>query len=533
MGVDVFLLIFVLAVIGGSVYANVRLLQYYQDVTEAGIGQSVLVKAIIVISLTLCWLLNILLPVDVRNSRPVPGLLDMRLIWTFAFITLATFLVIVIPAAMFYHEAHDDVAIGKKVKRHVLCNMFFMLIFVGSGLAIGYAFLSEASMPVREYICPVTHWTDAAMPLTPVQIGQKVCGAATDAHLNFKVGFQIYMIAFMCFIGWFFFVTFGGIGLSALPIDLILEFVDRPRYIDEITYQQERREMGTDTQDLLRRAQALKDRDDKVATKEGWRARRAKAKLQADYNKWKAEVAVLEEDFEKLQISKHEKGESIVISVMKLVFGILFAIMSILWILHTILFTLIKQYTSTAPTTFLNGLFGAFESPGLYPFGVALFGTFSLYLLLCVVKGCLKFGMRIFIFFSIHPMKMKGTPLNSILFNVLIMLITSATVVQFAQQAFSDYARLTDADVVFSAQIRYLTFYSFFFKNNIFIYALLVWFTVTIIYLFCKGPRDKHGRRSSRKKGKKDKDKKDKKGKKDKADKKRTQKPPDDVPANL
>jgi LMBR1 domain-containing protein 1 len=449
----------------------------------------------------------------------------MRLTWTLAFITLAVFLLVIIPGAMFYHEADGDVVIGKKVKRHVLCNLFFMLFFVGGGMAISYAFLSEAAIPVREYKCPVNHWADAATPLKPVQIGEKVCGAATDAHLHFKVSFQVYMVAFMCFIGWFFFVTFGGIGLSALPIDLILEFVDRPRAIDEMTYQQDRREIGTDSQGLLRRAEELKEKDNKIAMETGWRASRARKRLQADYNKWKTEVNFLEEDFERLQVSKHERGESILVSVMKLAFGIIFAIMSIMWILHTIIYVLIKKYNKSMSTTFLNALFAAFEGPGLYPVGVALFGVFNLFLLLCVVKGCLKFGMRIFIFFSIHPMKAKATPLNSILFNVLIMLISSATVVQFSQEAFSDYARLTDADVLFAAQIKYLKFYSVFFDNNIFIWTLLVWFTITLIYLFCKGPRDKKGRSKKSKSGKKD--------KKDKDDKKRTQKPPADVPTNL
>jgi LMBR1 domain-containing protein 1 len=519
MDVDIFLLVFVLVSIGGSLYANIRILMYYQDASEQGIGKSTFVKGVIVTSLTLCWTLNILLPIDVRNSRPVPGLLDMRLIWMIAFITLATFLVIIIPAAMFYHEADGDVALGKKVKRHVLCNMIFMLIFLGSALSISYAFLAEAAIPVREYRCPESQWMDAAAVLSPSEIGAAACGTAVDTHINFKVGFQVYLIAFMCFIGWFFFVTFGGIGLSALPIDLILAFVDRPRAIDRKMYEQEKREIGRIAAELLGRAEKLKSEDNKIAEESGNRSRllagRGKRKLQAEYNKWKKEVTFLEEDYENLQISHHEKGENPLVSGVKLAVGIIFAIMSIMWILHTILYCIVRQYEPTFSSTFLNGIFTAFEGPGLYPVGVALFGTFNLYLLLCVVKGCLKFGMRIFIFFSIHPMKEKSTPLNSILFNVLMVLISSATVVQFSQQAFADYARLTDADVIFAAQIKYLTFYSFFFENNIFLYALLGWFVLCIIYLFTCGARDNNRRKSSRSRGK------GKKGKKDKSQKER------------
>lgn len=511
MEVDIFLLIFVLVIVAGSVYVNIRILFYYQDPADDGIGQSIFVKGVVVISLTLCWLLNMLLPIDVRNSRPVPGILDMRLMWTIAFATLAVFLVVIIPAAMFYHEADGDVAItgggngksqSKKVRRHVLCNMMVTLIFLAGGLGISYPFLAKAAVPVREYACPESHWLDASTVLTAAQIGAQVCASAADAHINFKVGLQVYMIAFMCFIGWFFFVTFGGIGLSALPIDLILEFVDRPKSIDKDTYNQDRREIGRLSGELLSAAEDLQRRDSELAAETGWRARRRKRALQADYNKWKIEVTFLQEDFEKLQISHHEKGESILVSAMKLVVGILFAILSILWILHMILYVIVRQYDPTWSSTFLNGLFALFEGPGLYPFGVALFAAFNLYLLLCVVKGCLKFGMRIFIFFSIHPMKMKATPLNSILFNILMCLISSAAVVQFSQEAFSDYARLTDADVLFAGQIKYLEFFVYFFENNVFLYILLGWFLLTLIYLIIAGPRDrKAGRKRTAKKG--------------------------------
>ena len=33
----------------------------------------------------------------------------------------------------------------------------------------------------------------------------------------------------MAFIGWFFFLIFGGVGLSALPLDMINSFIGRPK----------------------------------------------------------------------------------------------------------------------------------------------------------------------------------------------------------------------------------------------------------------------------------------------------------------
>ena len=38
----------------------------------------------------------------------------------------------------------------------------------------------------------------------------------------------VYLMAMISFVGWFFFVLFGGIGLSALPMDLISAYRARP-----------------------------------------------------------------------------------------------------------------------------------------------------------------------------------------------------------------------------------------------------------------------------------------------------------------
>jgi LMBR1 domain-containing protein 1 len=49
--------------------------------------------------------------------------------------------------------------------------------------------------------------------------------------LSLPTSFPIFCMAFMAFVGWFFFVLFGGVGLSALPLDLINEFIGRPKMI--------------------------------------------------------------------------------------------------------------------------------------------------------------------------------------------------------------------------------------------------------------------------------------------------------------
>lgn len=487
--VDVFLLVLVGFLVGLAIFVNVKVLLYFQQKEESRFAKSVFCKAVIVISLTLAWLVNLLLPIDVRNSRPRPGMFDMQLMWTVAFITLTIFLAVIVPGVMFYAEVEGDEVVKKK-RRHVLCNLFFVLLFAGAGVAISYPFLSEASIPVVEYACD--DWQDGGSPAA--EVDSEPCSSGADKLLVVRVGLQVYIIAVLCWIGWWFFVIFGGIGLIAVPMDLILAYRDRPKAISNVTFQERRKVVGAVARTLLETAEKLQDRDTNCTTsKSRWSmGSREKNKVKAEYNKFRRDVLILEEEFERLNISKFHQGESLLVSISKLVFGILCLLISIMWVLHIILVVMIRQIDDSIRIEFLDAIFAACESSGLYAFGVALFAVFNIYLLVCVVKGCLKFGMRVFFLFSIHPMRYQATPLNSILFNVEMLLISSAAVVQFSQTAFADYARLTDADVIFSAQIKYMTFYSYFFEHNVFIYMLLGWFVLALIYLLLR-PKDTSG----------------------------------------
>ncbi len=55
-------------------------------------------------------------------------------------------------------------------------------------------------------------------------------------------------------------------------------------------------------------------------------------------------------------------------------------------------------------------------------------------------------------------------------------------VVQFCTQAFNTYARLTDADVLFSSTMKYLKFFRYFWQYNVFLYVILILILLSAIY---------------------------------------------------
>jgi LMBR1 domain-containing protein 1 len=94
-------------------------------------------------------------------------------------------------------------------------------------------------------------------------------------------------------------------------------------------------------------------------------------------------------------------------------------------------------------TRFLNDFFISVDE---VPFvGVSLYALFSFWLLLCVMKGNAKMGMRL-LFFAIHPMRIGETMMSSLVFNVGLILISSLAVAQFVTMAFADYARYTTSE---------------------------------------------------------------------------------------
>lgn len=108
---------------------------------------------------------------------------------------------------------------------------------------------------------------------------------------------------------------------------------------------------------------------------------------------------------------------------------------------------------------------------------------------MATIKGNIKFGLRIFLCWALHPMKKNETYMNSFLFNVMLILIASVSVTQFCVGAFQDYTSMTDIDLIFSTQIKYLKFFNYFFRYHIFEYTLLGITLLSTIYLLCR-PND-------------------------------------------
>merc|ERR1712113_287970 len=179
------------------------------------------------------------------------------------------------------------------------------------------------------------------------------------------------------------------------------------------------------------------------------------------------------------QLSYKKRGGNPIVYWLKLVASIIGASMSLMWLIHICLFILPTQPIHP----FLNNLFIDLSIPGFPLFGALAFSSYSFWLLLCVIKGNFRFGLRIACC-RVFPMEYQGTLMNSFLANSWLILVSSVVVVQFCALSFPVYARNTQIDLLFGTQIRFLQFFTYFFDNNVFIWTLLAFVVISACWLF-------------------------------------------------
>jgi len=291
------------------------------------------------------------------------------------------------------------------------------------------------------------------------------------------VTFPIFTMALLAFLGWFLFVLFGGMGLVALPWDLFNEWKYRPQPIPISQYAEEKVKLG-------KRASMLKEVGEQIKKDEldaiGRKLKaKEKRKLRETFTRYENAVYLLKRDFFHLQTAYKKRGGNPFLPWIKLMLAFVGGSMSLMWLLHIGLFILPEDPVHP----FLNNLFIELEIPGFPLFGVLAFACYTFWLLMAVVKGNFRFGLRI-PFCRVFPMELGGTLMNSFLANTWLILTCSIVVVQFCAVAFPVYARNTAIDLLFGTQIRYLAFFTYFFDNNVFVYALLGFAVVAGFGLF-------------------------------------------------
>jgi LMBR1 domain-containing protein 1 len=449
----------------------------------------------------------------------------MEAMWNAFFWMIPIWVFVLIPFSTFYYEADDGMLMAgtayapsplKKSRiGQALCYQMFVFVIVG----VFYLVLSDTKIPVREIsggsisdavnrgngVYTIDRKENATGSVLPFDTDLLKSMGPTDIiylsrsevnsdlqEIVLQVSVSTFYAGLMAFLGWFLFAIFGGIGLAALPLDLILAYVKRPKHMNAEEFAEAQLSLRERVNELVDIGELIKiEREEKaqagiVATGFGAfsfdadKRKAARDEKQAVLG-FKQAVFLLEKDVEDFQaVSSNYDNYNPLIPYISFVLGVCASIISLFWFIHIIVYV----YPDPPLAPFLNNYFKWFDK--WFPlFGVLSVALFSSYLLFCAVKGCFKFGIR-FLFFHIHPMKPGKTYMSSFMFNIGLVLLCALPVVQFCQDAFADYAANSEIRQIFGVQIQYLQFFSIFWTKNIFVYIFMAFTVITSIYLACR-----------------------------------------------
>ena len=489
--IDVFMLIMVIVLCVIIIFINIYLLAYYCAEDDNEFGAGLFSKIIAVLGMFIGLGQICLLPLDVSNTRGDGGEFRMDIMWKLVYILIVCFVFFIIPLAMSLYECDPDWTFGQKI-RNSLCFFACEVIVVICLFGITFLIWNKAHIPISSLKCDIDINADFSLSSAEINSDNEEdfnnkCGKIEEKEIEIKVSFAVYIIALLSLISYALFMLFGGVGIFSFPLDLIYSFCTRPVRIKPAKLEEMKKEIVVTAADLKDLGMQLKELE-----KKGDNTKNMFSKEKRHYNELlkqlKVGVSVVDDQFQIINMQNMANQTSALGYLLQLIAGIFCIILSILWIFQILLYIIIKK-DGRPINGFLNVPLVALTEKNLSFLAICIFTVLSLYLLLITIKGNFKFGIRFMFLGEIHPMKKDNTYMNSILFNVMLVMLTSVSVIQFSIRSFGEYTSLTEADIIFNTQIKYLSFYGFFFRNNLFEYGLLIIAIVSFIYLICR-PND-------------------------------------------
>lgn len=476
-------------------------------------------KIVVLLGLCIAIWTVLLFPLDVANSQScdltVPWsscsfTMPMEALWYAVYIGNIVVVFALVPFAMFFYEADSEWSLAKRWCSGLLWAMGSIVVLVCI-VVIPYALAGYVIYDVQvaySGVLPV-NWIPrlenlgfnqcigllanfngapgATLPLvntTLIQYGYNCDTLANRISTQWKMraSFIMYAMTIVSTVGWFLFMVFGAIGLVALPLDWIRQFIGRPHAtITRSQYIDRARDLARRAKDIRMVAEVLRREE-----REGGKGRRWRKNFKALQN----QLVLLEEDERQLEMV-FPQGEDPdyrwTLTVMgfwlKLFMGLAGLAISVCWILQIILWILI----SPPVTPLLNTLF--IDANNVFPlFGTLLFGIFVFYMQGAVIKGNFKFGLNLLILGRVHPMRPGGTIMSSFLFNTALILLATTACIQFATDAFSQYADGTTILRIYGNALTNMQGLSWLYNENVFIYCFLGFVGLTLIYLIIRGP---------------------------------------------
>jgi LMBR1 domain-containing protein 1 len=276
-----------------------------------------------------------------------------------------------------------------------------------------------------------------------------------------------YFVATASSVGWVVVFVFAGVGLAAVPVHAVTAFLRRPRPITKVEYELAKAKLYVEVQHLLRRGRQL---DAEVGGGHPNPRQRQRMLL------FKREVREVELQSECNETAYHLSGSVILRCYVMAALGVINGVVTVLWVLDILLWNVLKIYPLL--DCMLLGL------DRLLPMlAVLVYAYFALYMMWCTLAGCTAVSGHFFLSLA-YPLRVRGTMLNALLFNALLVLCASFAVLHLCAVSFSTYAASTTMQRIFTVTIARM--YGVQYVLQYLQYALLSVFVLAVPWLlFC------------------------------------------------
>lgn len=480
--IDIWLLILTIVCAVLMIFINIYLFVLYSHPDDNKDLVGWIGRIIVIAGSCVIWGLVLLLPLDVANSRGEGGGFNMEVFYQIMLLCHFIFLIVLIPITIFLYESDDEKPFFARLCR-AICYDIFLIIIVVILTFIAWGGMKKADY-VDLYANSYTQFMTSGEDL--VEASKQIF----VLNYTFEVPAYLFIIVFWIFFGWFLFVIFGGVGIIALPLDLILDYFYRPKPRSAREMAERKIMLRRRVEELMSYVEAVEmtaeDNEEKEGFFKKWKGDR---KLKNKENKLRRELYKVEQEYEIFEMESNLSANPI-LGLLKLLLGCFFMILSFMILIQIFFYKLIV-INGNPQSEFLNDFFVFLEFKLARFISTIVFTGLILYVLFFVLKGNIKFGLRFLLCIPIHTMKRGRTFINSFLFNLMLVMLCTPAIIHFMIDLLEAYMRLSSGSFIFTFLVKKMKFFSWFYENNVFYIVFLIFGLLTFIYLMCRPQNDR------------------------------------------
>ncbi|SOV12595.1 conserved Plasmodium membrane protein, unknown function [Plasmodium sp. gorilla clade G2] len=305
----------------------------------------------------------------------------------------------------------------------------------------------------------------------------------TNVKIIINLKFNDYIIIIISFIGFLFFIFYGGIGLISLPLNLINSYIYRKKKIKKDDLKKQLDIINRKSKMLLNITETLQKERNQLLKMNYFRSFFKYIKYNREKNFLNYTVHNLEKEYDIL-LDNFTNNNNILFPYLSLFLGIIFLIISTIIIMHLLVYIIIDvlKYNDDIINnlTFLDSLLVYLVQIRLSVLSTIIYTFIMSYLLVCSLSGFIQFCSKLSLGL-IFILEKRGTYLNSLLLNICLFFFISLGISLFSTKIFYTYSSFTYATFLFDLTLKKIRFIGPLYSNNTFLYILLLINFITLL----------------------------------------------------